>query len=65
LQSNASLDEFVIATANPDGSHLQFPGQTFLDCPHWSPHGTRIASCSDSLMMLLTPDTGNIATFPQ
>jgi hypothetical protein len=27
LQGNASLDEFQVATANPDGSHLQFPGQ--------------------------------------
>lgn len=65
LQGDASLDEFVIATANPDGSHLQFPGQRFLDCPHWSPDGTRIAICSDLLITILTPDTGNIVTFPQ
>jgi hypothetical protein len=65
-----ALDESVLYTVNPDGSHLHrvIPGPPRVtECPHWSPDGSLIVSCPDSLAdvaFLIDPDTGAINNIP-
>jgi hypothetical protein len=40
-----SLGETVFDTVNPDGTHERQVLPLPLECPNWSPDGTRIASC--------------------
>ncbi len=64
------LDDAVLYTVNPDGSHLHqvIPGPPRVtDCPHWSPDGSLIVSCPDSfddVAFLIDPDTGAIHNIP-
>lgn len=63
---NESVEDFVIHTVNPDGSHpepvLAMPQQ----CPHWSPDGTRIATCGrpGAVALIINPDTGAVREVP-
>src|SRR6266566_6309712 len=43
----ASLTEedFRVVTVNPDGTHVQQVTPLPLECPHWSPSGSLIATC--------------------
>jgi hypothetical protein len=65
-----ALDESVLYTVNPDGSHLHrvIPGPARItECPHWSPDGSLIVSCPDSpddVAFLIDPDTGAIHNIP-
>jgi Tol biopolymer transport system component len=65
-----ALDESVLYTVNPDGSHLHrvIPGPPRItECPHWSPDGSLIVSCPDSfadVAFLIDPDTGAIQHIP-
>jgi Tol biopolymer transport system component len=65
-----ALDESVLYTVNPDGSHLHrvIPGPARItECPHWSPDGSLIVSCPDSfddVAFLIEPDTGAIHNIP-
>ena len=57
----------AIATVNPDGSGVETLLDQSLECPHWSPDGSRIAVCggaSDVATTILTVDTGAVATWP-
>ena len=56
------LEDTLLYTVNPDGSHerqvLTLPAQ----CPHWSPDGTRIATCGfppNGATALIDPDDGS------
>jgi WD40-like Beta Propeller Repeat len=52
-----NLDDTVLHTINPDGSHDQQVVPFAVECPHWSPDGTRIAACG-TVSHLPGPDTG-------
>ena len=70
VRFSPALDEGVLYTVNPDGSHLHrvIPGpERITECPHWSPDGSLIVSCPDSLAdvaFLIDPDTGAIRNIP-
>jgi Tol biopolymer transport system component len=56
-----ALDETVFYTVNPDGTHEHQVLPLPLECPNWSPDGTRIASCGGpdgSASAIINPDTG-------
>lgn len=63
---DASVEDFRVYTVNPDGSHpervLALPQQ----CPHWSPDGTRIATCGrpGAVALIIDPDTGAFREVP-
>jgi Tol biopolymer transport system component len=62
-----SLDDTVLYTVNPDGSHEQQVLPFAFQCPHWSPDGTRIATCGGpdgSATALIDPDTGTFRELP-
>jgi len=62
-----ALDDTVLYTINPDGSHEQQVLPLALNCPHWSPDGTRIATCGGpdgSATALIDPDTGTLRELP-
>jgi Tol biopolymer transport system component len=40
-----ALGDSRVFTINPNGSHEQLVLPFALECPHWSPDGSRIASC--------------------
>jgi Tol biopolymer transport system component len=59
------LEDTVLYTVNPDGSHerqvLLLPAQ----CPRWSPDGTRIVTCGfppDGATAIINPDVGSYRT---
>ena len=61
------LDDEVIYTVNPDGSHerqvLALPAQ----CPRWSPDGTRIVTCGfapNGATAIIDPDDGSYRVLP-
>ncbi len=57
-----SLDDTVFYTINPDGAHEHQVVPFALECPHWSPDGTRLASCGGpdgSATAIVDPDTGS------
>lgn len=61
------VDDTVLYTVNPDGTHerqvLPFP----LECPRWSPDGSRIATCGNHLFgatAIIDPDNGTFRAIP-
>jgi Tol biopolymer transport system component len=58
-----AVEDFRIVTVNPDGSHLQQVVPLPLQCPHWSPDGSLIATCGPSdgsgSAVIINPDTGS------
>jgi len=42
-----NLGDTVLYTVNPDGSDERQVLPDPIECPHWSPDGTRIATCGD------------------
>ena len=60
-----AVGDQVAYTVNPDGTglHQVIPGEpTPGQCPHWSPDGTRIVTCSSSegvAARIIDPDTGS------
>ena len=61
------LDDNVIYTVNPDGSHERQVLPLALGCPHWSPDGTRIVTCggpANSATTLINPDDGSYRLLP-
>jgi Tol biopolymer transport system component len=63
-----SLDDTLLYTINPDGSHERQVVPFAVECPHWSPDGSRIATCfgpNDSTSAIIDPDTGQYRTLPQ
>jgi Tol biopolymer transport system component len=61
------VDDDVIYTVNPDGSHerqvLPLPAQ----CPRWSPDGTRIVTCGfppNGAAAIINPDDGSYRVLP-
>ena len=58
----------VIATVNPDGSGVDTVLDQSVECPHWSPDGSRIAVCggaSDEIATtIVTVDSGAVVTWP-
>lgn len=63
---DATLDDLVAFTVNPDGSHAQQVFAQPMECPHWSPDGTQIASCGAPAgdTTILTVDTGATRFLP-
>ncbi len=62
-----TVDDTVLYTINPDGSHEQQVLAIGLECPHWSPDGTRIATCGgpdQSATAIVDPDTGTYRELP-
>src|SRR6266545_705825 len=55
-----TLDDTVLYTVNPDGSHKQQVVPFGVECPHWSPDGSRIAKCG-TVSYLWTPDAKRLA----
>ena len=56
------LEDTVLYTINPDGTHEQQLLPLPLECPSWSPDGTRIATCGGpdfSSSALINPDDGS------
>ena len=56
------LGDTVFYTVNPDGTHEHQALPLPLECPNWSPDGTRIASCGGpdgSASALINPDDGS------
>src|SRR5215212_2844364 len=56
------LGDTVFYTINPDGTHERQLLPLPLECPRWSPDGTRIASCGgpdSSATAIIDPDDGS------
>jgi Tol biopolymer transport system component len=63
-----ALGDSRFYTINPDGSHERRVLPRALECPHWSPDGTLIASCGDpngGATLLINPDTGAVRSLPE
>jgi TolB protein len=63
----AQGDTFIY-TINPDGSHEQQLLPITLECPHWSPDGSMIATCgspSGGSALIIDPDTGEYRDLPR
>ena len=66
---NPALDDTVLYTVNPDGTHVQRVLPFAFECPHWSPDGTRIATCGagqseNGGFTIINPDTGSYRQVP-
>jgi Tol biopolymer transport system component len=62
-----ALDDTVFYTINPDGTHEHQVVPFALECPHWSPDGTRLASCGGpggGSTAIVDPDTGSYRELP-
>jgi Tol biopolymer transport system component len=65
-----TLDDTVLYTINPNGSHDRQVVPFAVECPHWSPDGTRIAACGThsfgelSGATIIDPDTGSYRELP-
>jgi Tol biopolymer transport system component len=65
-----NLDDTVLYTINPDGSHDRQVVPFAVECPHWSPDGSRIAACGthsfgeSSGATIIDPDTGSYRELP-
>lgn len=65
---DTSVDDFVLYTVNPDGSQERLVFPLIVECPHWSPDGTRIATCGTPTFedgaTIIDPDTGSYREIP-
>jgi Tol biopolymer transport system component len=52
-----TLDDTLLYTINPDGSYERQVVPFAVECPHWSPDGSRIAACG-TVSHFPGPDTG-------
>ena len=63
-----TLDDTVLYTVNPDGSHKRQVVPFGVECPHWSPDGSRIAKCGTVSggygATIIDPDTGSYRELP-
>jgi Tol biopolymer transport system component len=65
-----NLGDTVLHTINPDGSHDRQVVPFAVECPHWSPDGSRIAACGThsfgelSGATIIDPDTGSYRELP-
>jgi Tol biopolymer transport system component len=62
-----NLDDTVLYTVNPDGSQARQVVPFAVECPHWSPDGSRIAACGTpggSGATIIDPDTGSYRLLP-
>ena len=62
-----AIEDQVLFTVNPDGSHLHqvIPGKPVAnECPHWSPNGSRILSCTRKGTQIINPATGSSRIMP-
>lgn len=62
-----AFDDTVFYTINPDGTHEDQVVPFALECPHWSPDGTRIASCgglNDAASVIINRDNGHYRVIP-
>ena len=65
MRWDLAIDDQVVYTVNPDGTHEQrlLPGQA--EFPRWSPDGREIAVlCCDAAAKIVTVDTGATRTLP-
>ncbi len=56
-------EDFRVVTVNPDGTHLRQVTPLPLECPHWSPDGSLIATCGSpggGASAIINPDTRTI-----
>ena len=61
------LDDTVVYTINPDGSHEHQVLPDPLQCPHWSADGSAIVTCgtpSGGASLIIDPDTGASRELP-
>ena len=61
------LDDTVLYTINPDGTHEQQVLPFGLECPRWSPDGSRIATCGNHLngaTAIIDPESGTFRAIP-
>ena len=67
LRFRPALDDTVLYTVNPDGSHPHQVLPGVVECAHWSPGGARIATCgspSGGATRIIDPDTGAFRNIP-
>lgn len=61
------LDDTVLYRINPDGTHEQQVLPFGLECPRWSPDGSRIATCGNQVggaTAIIEPDGGTFRAIP-
>jgi hypothetical protein len=61
------VDDTVLYTVNPDGSHERQVLPLPVECPRWSPDGTRIVTCGlppNGATTIINPDDGSYRTLP-
>jgi len=61
------LDDTVLYTVNPDGSHERQVLPLPVQCPRWSPDGTRIVTCGfppNGATAIIDPDDGSYRVLP-
>lgn len=66
---DASLDDTVLYTINPDGTHEHQVVPFATECPHWSPDSSLIATCGTPVSggdgaTIIDPDTGTYREIP-
>jgi Tol biopolymer transport system component len=70
VRYDPALEDTLLYTVNPDGSHQHQVAPFPLECPRWSPDGTRIATCGThsfgelSGATIIDPDTGSYRELP-
>ena len=61
------LEDDVLYTVNPDGSHERQVLPTPAQCPRWSPDGTRVVTCGfppNGATAIINPDDGSYRMLP-
>jgi Tol biopolymer transport system component len=67
LRFDPAVGDTVLYTVNPDGSHPHQVLPSVVECAHWSPDGSRIATCgspSGGATLIINPDTGSYLDMP-
>lgn len=67
VRYNPSLDDTILYTVNPSGTQLKRVAPQPLQCPHWSPDGTRIATCTNyegGATAIINPRAGHVRLVP-